>query len=292
MDEQHIPFALVNNELRSASSVSKNDGPFQCIVCSESLVLKKGLIKRAHFAHSANSSCSGGGGESVCHALAKRIMAKNLQDYSFMEVCTTCGSTMRHTGKMDYIFQQHFSYEEYKFGKYKLDVGVVDINNTLIAAIEIFHTHLVDDTKAKALKDKGIIMIELVAEQILTAYENNAFLLVYNTKQHCYECVEKQKVKQDENRKKEFVKENKKCIQCGKWIHLSRLLKSYPPPGYQYGQSYVCTSCVGQCVKCKSNASSQQLKEEGMCNVCLEDKETSKKQTIEHNCITNYFVKR
>lgn len=62
------------NLLVRAKDSQKADGPFACPGCHKEVVLKRGYIKRPHFAHSTRSDCLYGTGESEAHRLAKFAM--------------------------------------------------------------------------------------------------------------------------------------------------------------------------------------------------------------------------
>lgn len=55
-----------------ARSVAKEDGPFQCPTCSNSVIVNKGNIRVHHFKHAvATSTCPRGAGESEAHFQCK-----------------------------------------------------------------------------------------------------------------------------------------------------------------------------------------------------------------------------
>lgn len=54
-----------------AWEVTKEDGPFSCPECKQTVILRKGDVVVHHFAHTASSTCKHGIGESVEHWLAK-----------------------------------------------------------------------------------------------------------------------------------------------------------------------------------------------------------------------------
>lgn len=59
------------DKLVRAKHCRKTDGPFTCPSCQQGVVLKRGHIKRPHFAHLTRSDCRYGTGESEAHRLAK-----------------------------------------------------------------------------------------------------------------------------------------------------------------------------------------------------------------------------
>lgn len=65
-----------------AKDSKKADGPFACPGCHKEVVLKRGYIKRPHFAHSTLSDCRYGTGESETHRLAKFALYDALQAHA------------------------------------------------------------------------------------------------------------------------------------------------------------------------------------------------------------------
>lgn len=270
MSSSHVPIALSteNKQPRLASEVSKSDGPFECIGCNEPLILKKGLIKKPHFSHHSKSECKGG--ESVYHALAKRLVKLHLSSFVFMEVCMSCRCTMYNTNEMEYTFNdEHQAVEEHPVGVYRLDVGVLNEQHRVVAAIEIFHTHRVDDAKHSALQQLSIPVIEVVAEQVLHAYQNNAWLLTFDKKRRCHKCSDALIEKQNEMKRKEFVKHNRKCIHCSRWKPADQCIHTtITPQLFEYAYAYVCHNCTVPCAVCRAMTDPQQVVKHGMCVEC------------------------
>lgn len=64
-----------------AVDVSSEDSPFFCPVCKRPVILKQGLVRDAHFAHLAGSTCTYGAGESEAHRSAKRGIKTALEKH-------------------------------------------------------------------------------------------------------------------------------------------------------------------------------------------------------------------
>lgn len=86
LKELTIPFALVNNKIKTVNEINRYDEAY-CLECGERLVLKNGDIKIKHLAHNHNSSCvykdekeyiRKGNGESYEHKYAKEFIKDNL----------------------------------------------------------------------------------------------------------------------------------------------------------------------------------------------------------------------
>lgn len=68
----------INNELVHAANVTKNDGPFYCQQTFEELILRKGPIKRAHFAYKSRISPTDSCKESELHKSCKEELLNAL----------------------------------------------------------------------------------------------------------------------------------------------------------------------------------------------------------------------
>lgn len=291
-----IPFAVVSSsgEVRSALHVEKVDGPFVCLECNETLILKKGKIKVCHFAHRSNSACAG---ESIYHLLAKRIISTHLSQLMFMEVCKSCRAIMRHVDEMEHTFTRHHqAIEEFTLGSYKIDVAVLQADK-VIAAIEVFHTHAVDQPKFNHLTNTGVPVIEVIATEVITAYTEGTFLLTYHVHKYCANCTNHQREVQIEKKRKEFTKEHKKCHKCEKWRpNVDIKTCAHPSEAFEYWQAYVCRFCINICCCCNTwdtNVTSTKITN-FLCSKCIQAVNTTTQEEKEDNSpkITNYFKRR
>jgi hypothetical protein len=57
--------------------------------------------------------------------------------------------------------------------QYALDVGFVDANGQVCAAVEILHTHKIPKHKQKALTDAGVAWVEVTSREVLDAVQKN-----------------------------------------------------------------------------------------------------------------------
>ncbi len=301
MSFHSIPVAMVgvNNELRTASDVDRKEGPFTCVECNQRLILKKGEIKAAHFAHEADSVCKG---ESVYHKAAKRIISTHLKSFMFMEVCKGCQVIMHNVAKMEYEFHKHTAAEEYAFGKYRLDVGVLNEQGVVVAAIEVFHTHAVDADKYNTILAYNVPVIEVGAKEVINAYESQSFLLTFHVHKYCKVCTEQQRVKEIEKQTLQFSRQHKKCYQCKRWRKNEEVENCPPPPSHPYFRAYLCYFCVIKCTSCsqfinlKSVCANDLNAKPFVCGSCICTKNhatcTRKKSTLRtnNNTITSYFT--
>ena len=159
-----VPVALSKRGVRMASEVKQEDGPFECLECSEELILKAvdSELVRVHFSHlAARGSCGGGGGESVTHAYAKRLIAVHLHLWRF---AADVGRELVS------FLKECTAYEELVCGVFRLDVGVKDSQGVTIAAIEVKKTHAVDDAKFDTLERSKVRVFEVDADEVIDAF--------------------------------------------------------------------------------------------------------------------------
>ncbi|EII5450411.1 competence CoiA-like family protein [Salmonella enterica] len=116
---------------------------YYCPCCDEKLTLRAGNIIRKHFSHRNDSKCDP---ESVYHKLAKFLICYAIDEKKVIMPC----------------FFSH-ALEEVPIDKYRCDV-VAYLNNGNKVAIEVYHTHKVDDDKKEHLP---IPWIELKSETII-----------------------------------------------------------------------------------------------------------------------------
>ena len=164
-----VPVAQTpRGELRPPGEVTPADGPFSCLDCAGAVVLKRGEVKRAHFAHKSETLCvTLSTGESTQHRAAKRILATNLHRWTFVSTCPRCRATSQV--RMPPGCSAH---EEMSFASYRLDVGVVNCEDNVTHAIEVRHT---TQEKGRALHTAGLTVIEVSATDVLRAYESGSF---------------------------------------------------------------------------------------------------------------------
>ncbi len=170
-----IPFAIRNDvpdTFVTPDSALRGDD-WVCPNCRHSVVLKKGPIKVAHFAHrAAVSSSTCGGGESFLHKCTKEWIAKHvgLSSFSVCSKCTDCKGEVT-------IFRggsQFFGRCEIPFGgklgssnrqrEFRADVMVIHrVSRRVVAVIEVRHTHATEIRKlqyADGLTEQGAMEVK------------------------------------------------------------------------------------------------------------------------------------
>lgn len=219
-----VPVALNNQNRLCAPQQAIKGHDYICPSCQEKVILRKGEIKTAHFAHKLSEVCNQ---ETILHKAAKHLIAQTISDWKsgqgdrpvLQRVCEVC---------RDMIKQPLPDKVESAVLEYRMDEGfIVDValmvKGTPAAAVEIRVSHAVDEQKAKSI---SIPFIELDAHKVI---ENpNIFLSLRDTfNWRCYKC---------ENAEKDFVAKVNK---------ISKLSRVPLPTGkyYRYGPA--------QCYRCK-----------------------------------------
>lgn len=131
-----IPYALVNNKVKSINDIYKQDEVY-CLECGEQLILRNGDKNIKHLAHRSGSDCvykneteykKRGGGESYEHKYAKEFLRDNLKFF-------------RQYGNQIIIKDG-----EFKLGGYKdLMINSIDIEcNTLKQELGLSNNYIPD----------------------------------------------------------------------------------------------------------------------------------------------------
>jgi len=159
MSELKVPYAL--DELdRLCSPVEAEKGkPYRCPACKQPVILKKGQIKKPHFAHKADNNCNQ---ETIIHQTAKILIKRAVDEWKsgtgkapvLERLCEICmfPATQPLPDKVEgAILEQRLA-----------DGSIADValltNGKPVVAVEIRVTHAVDDNKAARL---SIPFIEL-----------------------------------------------------------------------------------------------------------------------------------
>lgn len=159
-----IPYAFsVNGDLVSRGDAVKGNDYF-CLGCGQRLVVRLGNVKTKHFAHLGRFVCSS---ETVIHATAKRLIVEVIALWKVggvrPQVLRRCGSC---GGKgLQYLPDRVLSAGV----EYCLESGyVVDVamfgSDGVIAAVEVYVTHLVTKEKSEGL---GIPWVELIGSEVV-----------------------------------------------------------------------------------------------------------------------------
>jgi len=126
------------------------EAAYFCLACHERVVLRRGQVRRPHFAHRADSQCAATG-ESIEHAAFKGLLAAGLrrhQSFTAQMKCPACGHDQTTTYPLT---PQSEVFEELAVEGFRVDVGVKR-DGQVVLAFEVFVTHAVGATKALTLK--------------------------------------------------------------------------------------------------------------------------------------------
>jgi len=161
-----VSVAVNNGRLITADEY--NTGPLECVGCNQPMYFRrqhkrklnnKECNVRCTFVHKNENIC-----ESYQHKAAKKIIASTLSSWKFIiEKCMSC-----ETEKI-LQYTQYNGIEEASFHEFKLDVGVLHLKH-IIGAVEIYHTHRVDEYKKQKL-DSLIKWVEVDASDVIRAFQ-------------------------------------------------------------------------------------------------------------------------
>ena len=154
----------------------------KCYDCGETVTGVREHIKqrngisytvRAHFRHKSDSTCAG---ETWQHKAAKhRVATENLK---WFMTCVRCNTNF------DVAILGTAS-EEQRWQQYYLDVGFADKDGCVTGAVEVLHTHAVDDKKCNALTKADVAWIEVAAHEVLSCSTNR----VRGVRAACHVCA-------------------------------------------------------------------------------------------------------
>lgn len=144
MDELTIPYASHPSGEYVAPEMAAKGTEYRCPQCHDIVILKKGEVKRPHFAHKPTSECTG---ESVEHIVAKewlRLAALDARPKRLIDLaCCKCGqsTTLLFPGRF-----QKASVETEWIGSRRPDVMLHTTKRRM--AVEVYRSHAVDGDKA------------------------------------------------------------------------------------------------------------------------------------------------
>lgn len=163
-----VPFALDDEGAQVRPEVADRDASYRCPDCGERVILKRGPIKRVHFAHLPDLTqiCDFAAGETEDHHRAKARIAQAVASREPVHLCRTCTECRRRVWESLPRCVSHADLEHVLPSGHRLDVALLDVDGQLVAALEVRALHAVDDTKAKIL-DAVIPWAEIEAGEIL-----------------------------------------------------------------------------------------------------------------------------
>lgn len=153
-------------------------GHFLCVDCGAPVLVRRGGQRAWHFAHYSvqdNKRCPRqNGGESVAHYRAKHFLARNLWRCAFAaERCYGCGRAALFGPRLPsgarVSFGECAAEVERRIAGTRCvaDVAVLDrATGVQVAAVEVLHTHAVDDEKRRACAQQGVPVLEVATGEV------------------------------------------------------------------------------------------------------------------------------
>jgi hypothetical protein len=163
-------WGLVDGKLVAAATMRgvalADRPPMQCPFCLEWCDWVAGREVTPHIRHRSGSECSNGGGpESEAHLRGKQRIVEVLRQQHRIEiiVCTL------HQIKAQWIVPSWvIADDEVRHSSGRVpDVALINDQGEIVAAIEVYHSHRVDDAKAASYAQSGIQWIEVTATTAL-----------------------------------------------------------------------------------------------------------------------------
>ena len=160
-----VPFAFDDEERLHAPQTAEKGKPYFCPACQDTVILRKGEIKTAHFAHKASENCNQ---ETILHKTAKQLIVDAISDWKsdktdapvLKRTCEIC----RQSKDQLLPDKVEGAMLEYRMADgFVVDVALM-VENEPAAAIEIRVSHAVDENKAKLL---SVPFIELEGQKVI-----------------------------------------------------------------------------------------------------------------------------
>ncbi len=183
MNSLKIPYALTQDKKIINPQKANKDSKLSCPQCNSPVILKKGDIRKAHFAHKIDTQCSH---ESVTHATAKKMIIyawKNPtnmisphhdplspSDVLIFRRCKRCGGGSYGNILVGDIGDIDDIKDEVMVGNYRVDVAFMSCKMPQFA-IEVVHTHETTSQKWNDFKKWKFPCIEIEAQHIIDRWD-------------------------------------------------------------------------------------------------------------------------
>ena len=131
-----------------------------CPCCGEAIVWKVGDVVAPHVAHRPDSDCAATNPETAAHLNAKAALARFLGASSSLAIAGLCGRAHPVVASWSIAPWAH-ARPEYRLGTRRPDVSLLRDDLSGIAAVEVLHTHAVDEAKAADLAAANLPWIEV-----------------------------------------------------------------------------------------------------------------------------------
>lgn len=185
MNKLKIPYAFTQNKnIVKPQKANKHD-KFTCPQCDNKVVLKKGKIRQPHFAHKKDTECSL---ESVQHIIAKEMIVYACEnptnmihphhdplsptDVLIFRKCQKCGNGAYGNILVGDIGDIDAVETEVRVGNYRVDVAFMSCGIPEYA-IEVVHTHKVEDKKWDDFAKWEFPCIEVKCQDVIDSWEHS-----------------------------------------------------------------------------------------------------------------------
>ena len=171
MTNLQIPYAYTPNKTPMSPEVAEKGQDFSCPLCENEVVLKRGDVRRPHFAHKPDTGCSG---EGVRHKVAKQMIyvmylqtvRSPMMSVTTFRRCPNCsqGVLLSQTPQYDDVAC------EVDVGRHRIDVALLR-DGKPVSGIEVRDTHPVDDAKWDAFEELRFPCIEVASKDVIYMWE-------------------------------------------------------------------------------------------------------------------------
>ena len=160
-----VPFAFGDEKRLYDPETAEKGKRYFCPACQDTVILRKGEIKKAHFAHKVSETCNQ---ETILHKTAKQLIVEIISDWKsnktdapvLKRTCEIC----RQSKDQPLPDKVECAMLEYRMSDgFVVDVALV-VENEPTAAIEIRATHAVDEKKAELL---SVPFIEVEGQKVI-----------------------------------------------------------------------------------------------------------------------------
>lgn len=160
-----VPLAVDGAERLYNPETAEKGKHYFCPACQDTVILRKGEIKTAHFAHKASETCNQ---ETILHKTVKQRIVEVISDWKSGKIdapilkrtCEICRKSIDQSlpGKVERAVM------EYRMSDgFIVDVALM-VENKPAAAIEIRVSHAVDEKKAQLL---SVPFVELEGHKVI-----------------------------------------------------------------------------------------------------------------------------
>ena len=197
-------YGLVDGNLVAAMEMRRvalaDRPPVQCPFCKEYCIWVAGLVVTPHIRHQNESECSAKGWrESNEHLNGKMRILEVLRKQHRIDVIVC--HHHRITAQWE-VPPWVVAVDEVRHSSRRVpDVALINDQGEIVAAIEVYHSHCVDDAKKASYAQSGIPWIEVTAE-IANAWAGQPFVCVaMGSTLECRKCKEQEQRLADNRRK-------------------------------------------------------------------------------------------